>query len=244
MRLLCTAAVFLLSTSLLFAEDNPTANYIKQGYEQMRAGKHKAALRFFESAIKVDPNCVEGYVGLGNCYIEMGDNPASTDFEIVEKGVVNLRYALKLKSDLYPAVHYNLAVGYLALNYKDLALQEYEILKSSDKEIADKLAVKIKSFKGPEKYVFVGSSRAESSGGNYRRPDCGSGETYSPTTNTCGKSVIPSSGGETVGQRELAEVRRREEDRKARLEEAKAAGRAEKRMIEDAVRKEVNRRVY
>jgi len=164
LKTICIAVVFLLLPVVPFcSEENTTSRYVKKGQEQLNAGKYQAAIKTFETAVKADPTCAEAYEGIGNAYLGMGDNGISSNLEVIEKGVGNLRHALTLDPNLTTA-HYKLGVGYLALYDKEKAQLEYELLKGMDKGLADDLAARINKYKAPEKYRLTGSSGV--TGGN------------------------------------------------------------------------------
>jgi glutaredoxin len=115
------------------------------------------ALKTFESAAKADPASAEAFEGIGDAYLGMGVNPVSSDPELVDKAIDNLKIALKLDPGSVSS-RYKLATGYLTLYDKESALREYELLKGLDKGLADELAARIKKYKAPEKYLLTGSS--------------------------------------------------------------------------------------
>ncbi len=149
--------LLLLAPVPLFSAESSPSGYVKQGNEQLKSGKYKAAIRAFEAATRIDPACAEAYEGMGYAYLELGANGVVYNQELLQKAVGNLGTALKLKPDRAMA-HYRIAVGYLALNDKDMASREYESLKTLDKGLADKLAVQIGTYAPPKKYRSTGSS--------------------------------------------------------------------------------------
>ncbi len=163
MKTICIAIIFMLTVVPLYAEQNSSPKLVKQGLEQLKAAKYQAAIKTFEASVKADPACAEAYEGMGNAYLGMGDNGISTNLEMIEKGVSNLRHALTINPNLASA-HYKLGVGYLALYDKEKAQIEYKFLKGMDKKLADDLAARINKYKAPEKYRLTGSSGV--TGGN------------------------------------------------------------------------------
>jgi len=156
--------VFLLFIAVpLFAGEHSTTLYIKQGVDQLKSGKYQTAIKTFEAATRLDPACAEAYEGIGEAYLGMGDNAFSSDPELIEKGINNLKITMKLNPKMAVA-HYKLATAYLALNDKEKALKEYEILKGIDKEKASRLSAQISKYKAADKFQFIGSSVG--SGGN------------------------------------------------------------------------------
>jgi glutaredoxin len=161
LRIIFIAVVFLLSVVPLYAEEKACSRDVKQGLEQLRAGKYQAAIKRFEAAVKVDPACAEAYEGMGDAYLGMGDNGISSNPELIEKGVSNYRHAVSINPNL-PTAHHKLAVGYLALNNKEMAVKELELLRGMDKGLADDLSAKIDAFKTPGKYRLTGSKGEKS----------------------------------------------------------------------------------
>lgn len=157
MKTIRIAFLLLLCPLLLFAEESTTSKYVKHGIEQLTFGRYQAAIKTFVAATRVDPACAEAYEGIGEAYLGMGDNAVSSDPELIEKGINNLQTAIKLNPKMAVA-HYKLATAYLALNDKEKALKEYEILKGIDKEKASRLSVQISKYKAADKYHFIGSS--------------------------------------------------------------------------------------
>ncbi len=139
-----------------FAGEDPSA-YLKKGSEQLKDGKYQGAIKTFERAIRIDPACAMAYAGIGEAYLGLGDNPISSDPELIEKGISNLHTAVSLNPRLAIA-HYRLAVAYLTLKNKDAALREYEILKGIDKEEAARLYSQIGKYRAPKNYRLVGST--------------------------------------------------------------------------------------
>lgn len=152
------AVVFiLLSVAPLCAEESTSSSHVKKGLEQLKSGKYQTAIKTFEAAVKADPVCADAYTGIGEAYLGMGDNGFSSNPELIEKGVGNLRHALTINPNL-AAAHYKLGIGYLALFDKDMALKEYEVLKRMDKGLADDLAARINKYKAQRKFRLTRSS--------------------------------------------------------------------------------------
>jgi glutaredoxin len=157
MKVLLPIVILLFTAVPLFAAENPASQNVKQGFEQLKAGKPQQAIKSFEAARRIDPSCADAYEGIGEAYLAMGDNDFSTDPEVMEKGANNLKIAIKLNPNMASA-HYKLATSYLALNDKNMATKEYEILKKIDKEKAPRLSAQISKYKAPNNYRFMGST--------------------------------------------------------------------------------------
>lgn len=157
MKIKYVIVFLILSTAPLFAGENATSQYIKQGFEQLKTGRYQKSIKTFEVATRIDPACAEAYEGIGEAYLGMGDNVVTSDQEMIERAINNLKFAIRLSPKMAVA-HYKLATAYLALNDKEKAVGEYEILKGIDKDEASRLSKQISKYKAPNKYHFIGSS--------------------------------------------------------------------------------------
>ena len=117
------------------------------------AKEHKAkseAVSRYKQAIQANPNNAEAHNNLGIAYGEL---------RRYTEAIAAYKQAIRIKPD-YARAHYNLGVAYLseyntylrlrnigvssrllqdAADYRDLALEEYKILKDLDKELANRL---------------------------------------------------------------------------------------------------------
>jgi tetratricopeptide (TPR) repeat protein len=92
-------------------------------------GRWPEAIEAFRQAIKIQPDYVEAHTNLGIVYRRLGRFTEAIDA---------YKQAIKIKPDLAEA-HNNLGYAYLAIGDKNSAMAEYNILKSLNSEIANKL---------------------------------------------------------------------------------------------------------
>ena len=148
-----------------------------RGFDYINAGNYEKAARAFESATILNPENPDAYVGLSVSYWKRGDNEAMTNTQLVQKAVTAGRKALSLGAD-YPEVHATLGLCYIALNDRDSAIREYEILKVLKSDLADKLKKSIDHYKRPENYVQTGEKGTYIPQTRVQRPE----DTYDSST--------------------------------------------------------------
>jgi tetratricopeptide (TPR) repeat protein len=90
--------------------------------------KTKLAL-FYEQLAKLDPDNVDAHMGLGD---------VSYELDKYEEAITAYKEAVKRQPD-HSLCHFNLAKTYLKMGDRDLALEQHEILKALDKELANNL---------------------------------------------------------------------------------------------------------
>ncbi|MGD0571941.1 MAG: tetratricopeptide repeat protein [Sedimentisphaerales bacterium] len=99
-----------------------------------RLGRSQDAVEAYKQAIKNKPDYAEAHYNLGNACNRLGRSQDAVDA---------YKQAIKNKPD-YAEAHYNLGVTYVAAGDKNLALEEYKILKNLDAEKANELSKLIK----------------------------------------------------------------------------------------------------
>lgn len=87
------------------------------------------AIRSFIRAIRIKPDYVEAHVNLAMLYFSGGRYP---------EAIKACHKALEIKPT-HPSAHYTLGLIYIDLRYEDTALEEYDILKELDPDMADEL---------------------------------------------------------------------------------------------------------
>lgn len=110
---------------------NPTSAeaYFNLALAYGKLGKHDNEVSSYEEAIKLSPNRPESYFNLGNAYIDKGDK---------HKAVMALRQAIILRPN-YLNAHFTLGKTYAEIGDKENALKELEIVRKTDKGIANEL---------------------------------------------------------------------------------------------------------
>ncbi len=95
----------------------------------VKSGMHKEASEAFWQAIRINPDFAEAYNNLGIAYGKSGMH---------KEAIEVCKQAVWINPDFAKA-HYCLGIIYVSLNDKGSALEQYEILKSLDSELANKL---------------------------------------------------------------------------------------------------------
>ncbi len=108
--------------------DDAEAHY-NLGVVYDRIDRSAEAIEAYNQAIRIKPDYAKAYLGLGVVYSKLGRGTEAIDA---------YRQAIKIKPDLAEA-HFNLGAVYLAIGDKNSALAEYNILKSSNSELANRL---------------------------------------------------------------------------------------------------------
>lgn len=128
---------------------------------------YKEAVKGYTQAMKLQPDYVDAYVGLGKVYESSGMFRAALDTleyavkidpgcaeaynhlglayekpNMYQRAISAFKHALKIKPDFAEA-RYNLAAAYLVLNDRGSALKEYDILRDMDAELAHELIHRI-----------------------------------------------------------------------------------------------------
>ena len=92
-------------------------------------GKHKQAVKAYEKALELDASQKEALMGMGLSYGNM---------KKYGEAIVPLKHLVEIEPSNALA-HFYLGVSYEALRSMNMAWEEYKILKTLDKELADKL---------------------------------------------------------------------------------------------------------
>jgi len=102
-------------------------------------GQYKDSIDATKKAIEIKPDCAFEYLCLGDDYFELGryEEAIQTYNQFLE---------IDIEPDMtdpayvhYAEVHLQLGKAYLKTDDKDLALEQYEILKTLDEELANEL---------------------------------------------------------------------------------------------------------
>ena len=157
------------STALLFfrraiAKNPQFANaWLQTGYSYYKLGHNQEAIEAYKQTIRIEPDNAEAHFNLGITYDALGRHQEAVDaFKQAIKikpddavahcnlGIVYnklgrysdaieaFKQAIKINPDFVEA-HYNLGFTYFWIDDKESALEEYKILKTLDKELANKL---------------------------------------------------------------------------------------------------------
>jgi tetratricopeptide (TPR) repeat protein len=92
-------------------------------------GKHKQAIKAYEKALEQDASQKEALMGMGMSYGNMRK---------YGEAIVPLKHLVEIEPSNALA-HFYLGVSYEAMRSMNMAWEEYKILKTLDKELADKL---------------------------------------------------------------------------------------------------------
>jgi tetratricopeptide (TPR) repeat protein len=92
-------------------------------------GMYKEAIDAYKQVIRIDPDYAWAHYNLGVAYADSG---------MYKEAIEAFKKAIRIDPD-YAWAHYNLGVAYLILNDRGSALEQYEILKPLDSELANKL---------------------------------------------------------------------------------------------------------
>ncbi|OHB83063.1 MAG: hypothetical protein A2Z38_04530 [Planctomycetes bacterium RBG_19FT_COMBO_48_8] len=108
--------------------DNVDAYRFLAGY-YMDSGSYEEAVKVLRQVVKIDPNDAYAHGMLGDAYWNCNH---------YEDAILAYKQAMKLHvAD--PHVRYQIALAYLKMGDKDSALEEHEILKDLDEELANEL---------------------------------------------------------------------------------------------------------
>ncbi|HKK83055.1 MAG TPA: tetratricopeptide repeat protein, partial [Atribacterota bacterium] len=91
--------------------------------------QYQKAVETFKEAIKQTPDDADAQYALGWSYGKL------QDYEQAKK---SFQETIRIQPD-YVYAHYGLGIAYLSLGERNLALEEYKILKELDNEIANLL---------------------------------------------------------------------------------------------------------
>ena len=115
-------------------DDKNALAYVGLGKAYSRKGDFEEAIASFDKAISLDDKNALAYVGLGNIYSRKGD---------FEEAIASFDKAISLDPQ-NAFSHYSLGLTYISLNENDLAIEQYNILKGLNKNLAEQLQNKIK----------------------------------------------------------------------------------------------------
>jgi len=110
-------------------EPSNTKAWILLGNGYLKLGKNKKAVKSYKKATGIDARNEWAYLGLGDAYSAMREN---------SNAIAAYKYAIEINPKNAEA-HYGLGVTYdrtVSLTY---AFEQYKILKTLDKGLADKL---------------------------------------------------------------------------------------------------------
>jgi len=145
----------LIIASPLYAGEGKETELLDQGRRYFSNGDYKNAVKALEKSLAVNPENGEAYTWLGKSYLELGDNEVMTDPQMLGKAAHAFHNALRINPNSAEARFY-LGITDLALHNKDEAVNEYEILRDLDKELASALLKRIRDYEPPKTYEPAG----------------------------------------------------------------------------------------
>ena len=116
--------------------DNADAYRFLAGY-YMDSGSYRDAVKALRQLVETEPNDAHAHSMLGDACWNCGR---------YEEAIAAYKQAMKLHVN-DPHVHYQIGLAYLEMGDKDSALEEYEILKNMDEELANELLALIRGQK-------------------------------------------------------------------------------------------------
>ncbi len=113
--------------------DVAEAHYVL-GRAYFSSSDYQKAIELYKEAIRINPDYAEAYCNLGVTY---------NNIENYQKAIESLKEAIRIAIRTinldYADAHYNLGIAYLRIGDRGSALDEYNILKGLDKELANEL---------------------------------------------------------------------------------------------------------
>jgi len=106
-----------------------TSVYYNLGWAFSETAQYQEAMENFKVAIEQKADDADAYYALGWTYGKL------EDYEQAKKA---FQEAIRIQPD-YIYAHYGLGIAYLVLGERNLALEEYKMLKDLDQKIADQL---------------------------------------------------------------------------------------------------------
>ena len=98
-----------------------------------QVGEHQRSIEAYEGAIRIDPQYADAYCGIGVSQYRLGDcRAAATAYE----------QAIH-HNPAYARARFGLGLSFAALGNKDMALEQYGLLKTQEKDLAAKLLVAV-----------------------------------------------------------------------------------------------------
>ncbi len=99
------------------------------GYAYFNHGLYKESIEAYKQAIRINPDDAKAHNDLSHVYNEIGMH---------EESIEACKQVIRINPD-YADAHYNLGIAYDFLNDRNSALRQYEILKSLNSKLANKL---------------------------------------------------------------------------------------------------------
>jgi len=103
--------------------------YLNLGIGYGKLSRYQEAIEAFKQAIRIKPDFAEAYLNLGGTYGNLGR---------YREEIKVLKQAIRIKPD-YVRAHFFLGYAYTLVEDKESAFEEYEILKTLDKDLANEL---------------------------------------------------------------------------------------------------------
>jgi tetratricopeptide (TPR) repeat protein len=121
-------ALQALKQAIRLKPDYAKAHY-SLGVAYSKLGLYRDALQALKQAIRLKPDYAKAHYSLGVAYGNLG---------LYQEALQANKQAIRLKPD-YAKAHYNLGISYFAKGDTGSALEEYNILKNLDAELANEL---------------------------------------------------------------------------------------------------------
>lgn len=110
-------------------EPSNTRAWVLLGNSYLKLEKNKKAIKSYKKAIRIDARNEGAYLGLGHAYSAMRQH---------SNAIAAYKYAVEINPGNAEA-HYGLGVNYNSIVSLTYAFEQYKILKTLDKRLADKL---------------------------------------------------------------------------------------------------------
>ena len=137
-------------------DPNLTEAYYCLSTSYGKLGMYKERIELWKQVTRIYPDDAVAHYNLGNCYGESGMN---------KEAIESCKQAIEIDPDFADA-HYNLGLSSFYLNDKATALKQYEILKSLDSELANKLSNYIR--RNPDAMAHYNLGNAYGDSGKYQ----------------------------------------------------------------------------
>ena len=89
-------AVLLMATVAFGAEEKRDAGYLRQGAEDLAAGKYQKAANAFKQAVRLNPKSAEALQGLGMSYLKLGADDVVVNVDMLEQAASTFTRALAI----------------------------------------------------------------------------------------------------------------------------------------------------
>ena len=123
----------IVKISLKKMPQSPTkdqsATHYNLGNAYGKLGRYNEAVEAYEKAIRIKPDYANAHYNLGVAYGKLNR---------YNEAIEAYKQAIRI-DPIFADAHYNLGVAHLVLKNNEDALEEYKILKTLDKELANKL---------------------------------------------------------------------------------------------------------